>query len=928
MNSANPQGDTIIVYPGTYTENIDISKTNNLVLMSASGNYSDTIIASNGTARNVISANSRANLVIKGFTISGAATEQSGIYLQNCKDCVIENNQFLNDAMGVYVRSSGNTTIRNNIATKTGGIGTGRGINIQQSYSSNVSNNTISNQNFGIYLSSTSTGNKISRNNITQSANHSITLERSDANILENNNVKSHARYGILLSDSSNNILRNNNVSDGTNGIYLVTSPEYIASNTFTKNNTISGNTVDFGSQHDIMLDNTTDNNITGNTISSSPYGVAVRYSNNNILTGNNAYNNTLGLYVTLTSTDNILSGNKANSNRGAGIGLFRVNGNTIENNEANSNANQGIILDNSSNNKVLNNSASRNARGIFVSSSSRENLLSGNIANSNSGNSGFSADGILLENTSGNDLINNIASWNSRYGIYLASSNNSSLVNNTLQNNVRGISLSGSAGNTISKNIAIDCSESGVFLTISTDNNLSRNVVYNNGQQGISLDSSGNNEISGNNISSNANGIYMCPRSYGNWVYDNYFNNNNNANIRNNQSSWYREIVSGKNVMGGPYIGGNFWGSPSYMGFSDNKSNPDGNEDGIIDIPFVSSNGITVSTNGNITDNYPLTRVVLPVAYFSASTTKGFVPLKVEFTDWSQDSTSISWDVNGDGKTDNSSKTFVYVYEKPGTYKASMTASNKNGTDTKYLQIIAEEFKVYPVADFSANVTSGSAPLPVLLTDLSKNATSRNWDIGGDGTIESTDTSIVYVFTTPGTYTVSLTAVNPNGTSPAKTAQINVMQQSSPDDNDNGGNNRKSGGGGGGGGSPEPARNVQVKELSQTHVASGKPVKFDFAKNATCVAYVSFDAKKTAGKTTTIAEQLKAKSTLTSNLSSGEVYKYFNLWVGNAGFATEKNIENPVVCFKVEKSWLEDKDIDRNSIILNRYSDKKWSQL
>src|SRR5690606_27072012 len=111
-------------YPGTYTENIDISKTNNLVLMSASGNYSDTIIASNDTNKNVISANSRANLVIKGFTISGAATEQSGIYLQNCRDCVIENNQFLNDAMGVYIRSSGNTTVRNNIATKTSGIGT------------------------------------------------------------------------------------------------------------------------------------------------------------------------------------------------------------------------------------------------------------------------------------------------------------------------------------------------------------------------------------------------------------------------------------------------------------------------------------------------------------------------------------------------------------------------------------------------------------------------------------------------------------------------------------------------------------------------------------------------------------------------------------------------------------------------------------
>ena len=91
---------------------------------------------------------------------------------------------------------------------------------------------------------------------------------------------------------------------------------------------------------------------------------------------------------------------------------------------------------------------------------------------------------------------------------------------------------------------------------------------------------------------------------------------------------------------------------------------------------------------------------------------------------------------------------------------------------------------------------------------------------------------------------------------------------------------------------------------------------------------YVSFDAKKTAGKTTTIAEQLKGKSTLVSDLNAGEVYKYFNVWVGTGGFATSKNIENPVVCFKVEKSWLQDKKIDQASITLNRYSDKKWSQL
>ena len=51
-------------------------------------------------------------------------------------------------------------------------------------------------------------------------------------------------------------------------------------------------------------------------------------------------------------------------------------------------------------------------------------------------------------------------------------------------------------------------------------------------------------------------------------------------------------------------------------------------------------------------------------------------------------------------------------------------------------------------------------------------------------------------------------------------------------------------------------------------------------------------------------------------------------IWVGNGGFGTSNNIENAVVCFKVEKSWIQDKKIDQSSITLNRYSDKKWNPL
>ncbi len=136
------------------------------------------------------------------------------------------------------------------------------------------------------------------------------------------------------------------------------------------------------------------------------------------------------------------------------------------------------------------------------------------------------------------------------------------------------------------------------------------------------------------------------------------------------------------------------------------------------------------------------------------------------------------------------------------------------------------------------------------------------------------------------------------------------------------------SGGSGGAGLSPEPAKNVEVKEISQAFVTSGNSVTFNFPKNATSVTSITFDSKKTAGKTTTIVEMLKNKSTLVSELPSGEVYKSLNIWVGNSGFATSQNIENAVIGFKVEKAWLQDKGIDTSSIILSRYSDKKWNEL
>ncbi|MCM1987177.1 PKD domain-containing protein [Methanococcoides seepicolus] len=70
----------------------------------------------------------------------------------------------------------------------------------------------------------------------------------------------------------------------------------------------------------------------------------------------------------------------------------------------------------------------------------------------------------------------------------------------------------------------------------------------------------------------------------------------------------------------------------------------------------------------------------------------------------------------------------------------------------------------VPPVADFSANVASGSETLTVQFTDLSTDAESWSWDFDNDGVEDSMGQNPQFDYTDAGTYTVSLTVSNPAG--------------------------------------------------------------------------------------------------------------------------------------------------------------------
>ena len=95
--------------------------------------------------------------------------------------------------------------------------------------------------------------------------------------------------------------------------------------------------------------------------------------------------------------------------------------------------------------------------------------------------------------------------------------------------------------------------------------------------------------------------------------------------------------------------------------------------------------------------------------------------------------------------------------------------AGNLGTTDSNDLVVTFLDETSGVVADLSASVTSGVAPLTVQFTDRSTGVpTAWQWDFDNDGNVDSTEQNPSFTYTTPGTYTVVLTASNASSTNTA----------------------------------------------------------------------------------------------------------------------------------------------------------------
>jgi PKD repeat protein len=157
----------------------------------------------------------------------------------------------------------------------------------------------------------------------------------------------------------------------------------------------------------------------------------------------------------------------------------------------------------------------------------------------------------------------------------------------------------------------------------------------------------------------------------------------------------------------------------------------------------------------------------VLPRARFTSDVTEGYAPLSVRFKDFSENATSRLWDF-GDGKV-SSYPNPLHNYSSVGEYVVSLTASNENDSDSASVTIYvlnASEISgpILPKAQFIYNTTGGRVPLVIKFVDISKNADCVEWDFGDGKT--SCCSEPQHVFCCPGNYTISLKAINENGTS------------------------------------------------------------------------------------------------------------------------------------------------------------------
>ncbi|MDY7108463.1 MAG: NosD domain-containing protein [Planctomycetota bacterium] len=399
-----------------------------------------------------------------------------------------------------------------------------------------------------------------------------VTCIGHDEVVIKNGIVRGYY-YGMCIKDGSgleilDNELSRNWVDPDSQGAF----PPWLNINAEPD----LGDTVNLGGG--LYVFNVSDITISGNTLCEQENGIDLYYVTESLISNNNASHNTgWGIHLH-ESTLNTITGNtcdhciRANLGDSAGV----------------------LLVMNSNGNQIQGNSFRYGGDGFFIGNEhgcpSNDNVVIGNdgsFAGANAFEATFS---------SGNQFLDNIAEG-SNYGFWLgySHSGNEIIGNSIRANNANGVEIEHGQDNVIRGNLfegnggkAIVLRTDGLvhfppdeFECLNLPNQeasggyvIEDNIIKLNFGLGIELINTTDSVIVNNLIGGNAGGT---------------------ASATGENNVWSVDPVEGENIVGGPYLGGNYW---------DNYEGEDLDEDGLGDTGLPYTNNGAIELPG---DEHPL---------------------------------------------------------------------------------------------------------------------------------------------------------------------------------------------------------------------------------------------------------------------------------------------------------------------------------
>ena len=281
--------------------------------------------------------------------------------------------------------------------------------------------------------------------------------------------------------------------------------------------------------------------------------------------------------------------------------------------------------------------------------------------------------------------------------------------------------------------------------------------------------------------------------------------------------------------------------------------------------------------------------------------------------------STSSGFTFNFTNKT---TATFSHGDTVNVTFNVSDNEGHTNHTSWMfYIDTAAPTITITSPAD-EYSTTASSVPITCNVSGTGSPPTVTVNDVTAENT--TIITNFNGTFSAPASLTVGPNTIYANVTDAAgntNSTLINVTRTTV--------SKTSSGGGGGGGGtSGEDFYNIAETETQRVSVFKGDNVSYSFKNTQNPILNIKFTAKVSAGKVASKVEVLRNTSTMVDTPAPGKVYQNINIWVGNYGWATEKNIKDMTISFTVPLDWITSNNIDKSSIALYRYNDDSWEQL